>query len=158
MIMGMKNYDADFIRKNVYQPSFLDNLKTVSPKPGEFYNIPAGLVHGLGSDLVILEVQQASDITYRYYDYNRLQDGKPRELHIKKAIMAQKDLDYHLEPFDKEVLSYKNSYSIQKFSQRPLLVKQDSIVINLQDFSCYVVKQDMVVDFKEFAVVEWKDI
>ena len=50
---------------------------------------------------VVFEVQQPSDTTYRYYDYDRLQDGKPRELHLDKAIQLQKDLSYILEPQNK---------------------------------------------------------
>lgn len=55
-------------------------------KPGDFFFIPAGTVHAIRKGTQILEIQQNSDVTYRLYDYDRLQDGKPRELHIKKSI------------------------------------------------------------------------
>ena len=52
-----------------------------------FYPIPAGTIHALGKGIILLEVQQSSDITYRIYDYNRKdKDGNTRELHIDKAI------------------------------------------------------------------------
>src|SRR5271169_3397220 len=56
-------------------------------QPGDTFFVPAGTPHTIGKDMVLCEVQQYSDLTYRVYDYRRL-DGKgnPRELHIKKAL------------------------------------------------------------------------
>lgn len=55
--------------------------------PGSFFMVPAGCVHAVGPGLLIYEVQQSSDITYRLYDFNRLGlDGQPRELHIAKSL------------------------------------------------------------------------
>ena len=54
---------------------------------GDIINIPAGLVHALTPGIIVAEVQQNSDITYRLYDYNRLGlDGKPRPLHVEDAL------------------------------------------------------------------------
>lgn len=62
-------------------------LNAVPVREGDAIFIPAGTVHAVGEGLVIAELQQNSDATYRVYDYNRLgADGKPRELHIEKAI------------------------------------------------------------------------
>ena len=56
-------------------------------KAGETYFIPAGLPHAIGKGILIAEIQQNCDLTYRVYDYGRLgTDGKPRELHVKKAL------------------------------------------------------------------------
>jgi len=56
-------------------------------RPGDTFFIPAGTVHAIGAGLVLCEIQQNSDITYRLYDYNRPgADGKPRELHLEKAL------------------------------------------------------------------------
>ena len=61
-------------------------------KAGEVYFIPSGLVHAIGDGLLIAEVQQNSDLTYRVYDYNRRQkDGSLRELHVNKAIDVTAD-------------------------------------------------------------------
>lgn len=58
-------------------------------KPGDVFYVPAGCVHSIGGGCLILEIQQTSDITYRIYDYNRLQDnGEPRELHTELALDA----------------------------------------------------------------------
>jgi mannose-6-phosphate isomerase len=55
-------------------------LNWVDVNPGDAFLIPAGTVHAIGAGLVLCEVQQHSDITYRLYDY-----GRPRELHLNKA-------------------------------------------------------------------------
>lgn len=61
-------------------------LRSVPVKAGDFFRIDPGTVHAIGGGIRILEVQQSSDITYRLYDYGRLQNGKPRPLHIEKSL------------------------------------------------------------------------
>ncbi len=64
-------------------------LNAIEVKPGDWYYIPAGTVHAIGAGILLAEIQQSSDITYRIYDYNRKDDkGKPRELHVEKALRA----------------------------------------------------------------------
>lgn len=61
-------------------------IRTLPIKKGDFFQIEPGTVHAIKAGTLILETQQNSDITYRLYDYGRLQNGKPRELHIEKSI------------------------------------------------------------------------
>ena len=62
-------------------------LNFIPVKAGDCYLINAGTVHAIGAGCVICEVQQSSNVTYRVYDYGRLgADGKPRPLHIAKAL------------------------------------------------------------------------
>lgn len=61
-------------------------IRRVPVQKGDFIQIDPGTVHAITSGCMILETQQNSDITYRVYDYGRLKDGKPRELHIEKSI------------------------------------------------------------------------
>lgn len=64
-------------------------------KPGDVFYLPAGRIHAICGGIMLAEVQQSSDVTYRIYDYGRLGlDGKPRELHTELASQA---LDYHVE-------------------------------------------------------------
>ena len=64
-------------------------------KAGDVFYLPAGRVHAICGGILLAEVQQSSDVTYRIFDYNRLgMDGKPRELHTELAAEA---LDYHVE-------------------------------------------------------------
>jgi len=62
-------------------------LQKVSVKKGDVLFIPAGLVHAIGKGIVVAEIQQTSDLTYRIYDYKRTnENGKERELHIEEAL------------------------------------------------------------------------
>ena len=61
-------------------------IREVPVKKGDFIQIDPGTVHAIKGGILLLETQQNSDITYRVYDYDRLQNGKPRELHIDKSI------------------------------------------------------------------------
>ena len=64
-----------------------EQLNFVDVKKGDVFFIPSGLVHAIGAGILLAEIQQNSNITYRVYDYNRLgKDGKPRELHVKDAL------------------------------------------------------------------------
>jgi mannose-6-phosphate isomerase class I len=62
----------------------LINVRSI--KKGDFFQINPGTVHAIKGGTLILETQQSSDVTYRLYDYDRLDNGKPRELHIDKSI------------------------------------------------------------------------
>ena len=71
-------------------------LNKIEVKEGDTFYIPAGTVHAIGKGILLAEVQQSSDITYRIYDWNRLGlDGKPRELHTGLALDA---IDFSSQP------------------------------------------------------------
>ncbi len=74
--------------KNALEQGTLESfLNWVDVYPGDTFYIPAGTLHAIGSGILIAEIQQNSDLTYRVYDYNRLGlDGKPRQLHVEKAV------------------------------------------------------------------------
>lgn len=62
-------------------------LQHVKVRRGDVFYMPAGTVHGIGAGIVVAEIQESSNLTYRLYDYNRLDKyGKPRELHVEKAL------------------------------------------------------------------------
>lgn len=62
-------------------------LHRFEPRVGDVVFIPAGTVHALGAGLVIAEIQQSSDVTYRLFDWNRVgADGRPRPLHIAESL------------------------------------------------------------------------
>ncbi len=64
-----------------------NNVRFVEVHKGDFISIPAGTIHAILDGIVICEVQQSCDVTYRVYDWNRVgKDGKPRETHVQKAL------------------------------------------------------------------------
>ncbi|MGA9945669.1 MAG: type I phosphomannose isomerase catalytic subunit [Candidatus Cybelea sp.] len=82
---------AEYERR-VADGSLGELLRHIEVKTGDSVYIPHGLVHAIGPGVTVFETQQASDLTYRMFDYNRVGlDGKPRELHVQKAADV---LDY----------------------------------------------------------------
>jgi len=73
-------------------------LHTIRPALGDCFYIPAGTVHALGAGLLVAEIQQASDATFRLFDWNRTDaDGKPRPLHIEQALAT---IDFNRGPVE----------------------------------------------------------
>lgn len=79
---------ADFERR-IGDGSVAECFHRVPVKPGESMFLPSGRVHAIGAGLVIFEIQQNSDTTYRVFDWNRVGlDGKPRDLHIPQSLAS----------------------------------------------------------------------
>lgn len=86
IVIGHNAKDKEEL-KNMIDQNFWQDLICVRPiKKGDFFQIEPGTVHAIKAGTVILETQQSSDITYRLYDYDRLDHGKPRQLHIDQSI------------------------------------------------------------------------
>lgn len=82
-------------QKRVEDGSICDVLAKHEVKAGDVFYIPAGRVHAICGGILLAEVQQSSDVTYRIFDYGRVGlDGKPRELHTQLASEA---IDFHVE-------------------------------------------------------------
>jgi len=88
LIYGFKEeISSDEFKKAIEDNTLLDILNVVDVRKGDLFFIEAGTVHAIGKGTLIAEIQQNSNSTYRVYDYGRVgADGKPRELHIKKAV------------------------------------------------------------------------
>lgn len=88
LILGIKEgITKEIFKEKVDKKEFDGLFKTIKVKKGDFINLLPGVVHAtLEGSILICEVQQNSDTTYRIYDFDRLVDGKLRELHIDKAL------------------------------------------------------------------------
>lgn len=88
LILGIKEgITKEIFKEKVEKKDFTDLFNTIKVKKGDFINLLPGVVHAtLEGYILICEVQQNSDTTYRIYDFDRLVDGKLRELHIDKAL------------------------------------------------------------------------
>lgn len=93
LVYGLKEkFDEKTFRSAVENGTVEDLLNYVKVKKGDVFFIPTGLVHAIGKGILIAEIQQNSNITYRVYDYMRRQpDGSLRELHVNEAISVIQD-------------------------------------------------------------------
>lgn len=88
--------DEDEYRRRVEDGSIIDVLAKHEVKKGDVFYLPSGRVHAICGGIRLAEVQQASDVTYRIYDYDRPGlDGRPRELHTELAARA---IDFKVYP------------------------------------------------------------
>lgn len=82
-----KKISSEEFKERIENNTFLDVVNKVKVKKGDLFFIEAGTLHAIGKGILLAEIQQNSNTTYRVYDYNRLgTDGKPRPLHTQKAI------------------------------------------------------------------------
>ena len=103
-----------------------DILNWETVKPGDVFFMPAGRIHAIGPGILLAEIQQTSDVTYRIYDWDRVgDDGKPREMHTDLAVDA---IDY---TFYKE---YKTKYKLVQNTVSEV-VKCPYFTTNVLDFT-----------------------
>lgn len=88
LVYGFKmNQDKDVVKKAIQNGTVEKYLQKVPVKKNDLFYIKAGTVHAIGAGALIAEIQESSNLTYRLYDYNRIdKNGKKRELHIDKGL------------------------------------------------------------------------
>lgn len=86
IIVGHNASSKEAMAQMVAQNRWTELLREIPIHKGDFFQINPGCLHAIKGGTLILETQQSSDVTYRFYDYGRLQDGKPRQLHIEKSL------------------------------------------------------------------------
>jgi len=129
--------------RDVNQKIYLDHLKNKSlaeiinyekVKPGDVFFMPAGRVHALGPGILLAEIQQTSDTTYRIYDWDRTDDrGVSRELHLEDAMEA---IDYKVSD------EYRTKYSVH-LNETNSVIQSPFFTTNLVEFDREV-KKDLV--------------
>ena len=104
-----------------------DILRRVPVRAGEAFYLPAGTLHAIGAGIILFETQQASDLTYRIFDWNRVDaDGKPRQLHVDKAADvldyaagtsgAVEQLSYRFESLDRVALIADRRFIVERIT------------------------------------------
>lgn len=109
IIYGLKRHcDTKEIRQAIENGNLMDYLQVVPVKKNDLFFIEPGTIHAICAGVLIAEIQESSNLTYRLYDYNRVgKDGIKRELHIKKALDVV-NLNSYVEPKQPlRVLKYK---------------------------------------------------
>ncbi len=128
LIYGFKNkISSEEFRAAIENKTLLDALNVVKVKKGDTFFIEAGTVHAIGKGAMIAEIQQNSNCTYRVYDYGRVgKDGKPRELHIDKAVDVSKTVPpthdtkpigktENFENYDKQCITECELFNVTKY-------------------------------------------
>ncbi|GAC1388093.1 MAG: class I mannose-6-phosphate isomerase [Vulcanimicrobiaceae bacterium] len=117
---------AEYERR-VADGSLGDILRRVPVQRGDAFYLPAGTLHAIGAGIVIFETQQASDLTYRIFDWNRVDaNGKARELHVQKAgdvldfhkcsAGAIAGIDYHFEGLERTALIADPRFLVERLT------------------------------------------
>lgn len=86
IVIGHNAGTREELRAMVEEGRWQELIREIPIRKGDFLQIDPGTVHAIKAQTLILETQQNSAITYRLYDYGRLQNGKPRELHLEKSL------------------------------------------------------------------------
>lgn len=154
LIVGIKTSDNNLIKNKLNDETFEELLIKTKAEKGDFINVPAGMVHGIGKNITIFEVQQPSDITYRYFDYYRKDNNNQyRELHIEKALKVQNNLYYNIKPISTNPLTYITGNYIQKFYSNPSICLEKSIVVDLINYEAYIFDKDEEINFKKYCTI-----
>lgn len=129
LVYGFKEkITKDEFRKAIEDNTLMDKVNRVPVKKGDVFFIEPGTLHAIGKGILIAEIQQSSNVTYRVYDYGRLgADGKPRQLHIEKALEVT-----NTEPLD---------------PHRPLYgMELDGVVVQLlADCDYFIVNRERII-------------
>jgi len=89
-----RGFDRQALERELSRGTCQLCVERLEPQPGDCIFLPAGVVHALGPGLLVAEIQQSSDTTYRLFDWNRLgPDGRPRQLHVAESL-ATINYDY----------------------------------------------------------------
>lgn len=86
LVVGHNAKDKTECADMIHKGRWNEFIRQIPVKKGDFVSIVPGTVHAIKGGIMLLETQQNSDVTYRVYDYDRLSNGKKRELHVEKSI------------------------------------------------------------------------
>ena len=101
LVMGFAHeLTPEQFAQSIEDGTLMENVAQLPVQAGDFFHIPAGTLHAIGAGITLAEVQQNSDTTYRVFDYGRLQNGQPRELHVAQAKAVTDLVPYAAEPSD----------------------------------------------------------
>lgn len=136
IVYGHHAQTTDELEEMITQGDWDNLLRRIPVKAGDFFYVPSGTIHAIGSGIMILETQQSSDTTYRVYDYDRVQDdGNLRDLHIIDSLavttVPHVDPDLHLES------DRGNSYSHTTLVENPFFKVDEWRIDGNVDFTSF---------------------
>lgn len=129
IIYGLNVDKKDEAIKLIDEKKWNELLKEVPAQNGDFFYVPAGVVHAIKKGCLVLEIQQASDITYRLYDYDRKdKDGNLRDLHLTESKRAIKtdNIKNNIKIKDYKTYQKTDLVSNEYFKVRKLEIKKQA--------------------------------
>jgi len=143
LIVGFSEpIDKDTFLQHMQNGTLESILKKEKVRSGDVFFIPAGLIHSIGKGILLAEIQQSSDLTYRIYDYNRVdENGNPRPLHIEQAL---------------EVIDFENHANAKVQYQK--IVNQSASLVKCEYFTTNLLSFDKTIskdysDLDSFVVL-----
>lgn len=136
IVIGHNAKTKDELISMINNKQWSEFIREIPVKKGDFFQINPGTVHAIKGGTLILETQQNSDITYRVYDYDRMCNGKLRELHLDKSI------DVIQAPFEEKRIQCKNEemlISCDKYTVFKIDVNSERILETSDVFKCVTV-------------------
>lgn len=158
IIYGLKVDDKKDAINLIDNKKWDELLKEIPAKKDDFFYVPAGTVHAIKKGCLVLEIQQASDITYRLYDYDRKDDeGNLRDLHIeesKKAIKTNK-VENHIQIEEFDNYRQTNLLSNEYFEVRKIEINKESDFKRNKPYLLESVidgKGSLIIDDREYEI------
>ena len=121
-----KDVTTEEIEKAIKENTICDLMNFYKVKAGETYFIPSGTVHAICKGCLILEIQQSSNLTYRLYDYDRVDSyGNKRPLHVEKALKVIDTKKFALSKNNGDLLGLSKYFTVRKFTVADSVFKTD---------------------------------
>ena len=112
-----KDYAREEIEEALNNGNIINCLNFFEVKPGDTFIINPGTIHAIGKGVRLIEIQQNSNLTYRLFDYHRVdKNGNPRELHIKKALDVIDYRKYEVETRNNEYLADNQYFTVKEIT------------------------------------------
>jgi mannose-6-phosphate isomerase len=155
LVVGTKECSKEDFKKAIESGNFDEYMNKVNVKKGDVYFVKSGLVHAIGEGVIIAEIQQNSDTTYRVYDYNR-----GRELHVEKALDVvdlnlrgekSKGLTVRYEGYHKTYYSLGKDFSLELYDIMGKL-DEESDEERFYAFTCVEGKGEIIFEREEIEI------
>ncbi len=136
-----RDVSREELKQRIADHTITEVLNRLTVKPGDVIFVPSGTIHAIGSGILLVEIQQNSNSTYRVYDYDRVDaNGNRRQLHIEKALDVVQTIPYFPETGGVQDPIQKGDYTEQLLAQCKYFrcVKydvQDEVVLTMDDSS-----------------------
>ena len=135
-----RNVNKTELMKCIENDTLTELLHFENVEPADVFYIPAGLIHATGAGILLAEIQQTSDITYRIYDWGRMENGKRRELHYELAMEAINYSGKDIYRIDYQTIMNNSSKITEcRYFTTSLININNSLIRNYENIDTFVI-------------------